>query len=102
MVHGDFNKHGIVDIAEVSTIANNWNLSGKQNGISTLDMAHGDVNQDGIVDIGDMVVIANNWNQTSSFNLAAAEVADGLIVPALPLTVPEPATLGMWLAVGAA
>ena len=58
LVEGDANFDGVVDIQDITLMANKW---------LTTDSAHlgqGDANGDGVVDIQDITMAANHWLQT--------------------------------------
>src|SRR5262249_42634625 len=79
---GDTNRDGIVNIQDISIVANNWQQSRN-------NWARGDVNRDGIVNIQDFSIVANNGQQTGSFLQTASEM--GGLPP--PTEAPEPASL---------
>ena len=58
--YGDANLDGIVDIQDLTIVANNWQQS-------LNSWADGDMNGDGIVDIQDFTIVANHWQQVSHF-----------------------------------
>ncbi len=51
---GDINSDGLVNIFDLSILANNFGKSGQS-------FATGDLNSDGIVNIFDLSILANNW-----------------------------------------
>lgn len=51
---GDVNQDGVVDIQDLTSVANHWLGAGPT----------GDVNADGAVDIQDLTALANHWLQT--------------------------------------
>lgn len=55
----DFNSDGVVNVFDLSILANNWNRTSATN-----DM--GDANGDGQVNVFDLSVLASQWGQTSS------------------------------------
>ena len=82
---GDANDNGIVDIQDLTVIANNWQKIRN-------NWATGDLNLDGLVDIQDFTIVANNWQQTSPLSL----VPDPDTLPSLTFSsVPEPASLAL-------
>ncbi len=89
---GDANRNGIVDIQDISVVANNWQQPRN-------NWAQGDFNRDGIVNIQDFSIVANNWQQTSIYSLEAAPMSPALsafVAQNLQLIVspvPEPASL---------
>jgi|GEM_PF-5974306 len=74
-ISGDANADGIVNIADLTIVADKWQTGGPT----------GDVNGDGKVDIADIAAIANNW-QATTYNTGGG----GSIT-----AVPEPATFGL-------
>jgi len=58
IVAGDVNFDGIVDIQDITLMANKW-LS-----VDANNLGQGDANGDGIVDIQDITLAANKWLQT--------------------------------------
>lgn len=90
---GDTNFDGIVDIQDITQMANHWMQT------NALHLGDGDANGDGIVDIQDVVVAANHWLRTSP---ALGGGGGGSIA-----SVPEPssllllvcgASIGLWIA----
>jgi len=75
VLNGDVNGDQVVDIQDITKIANNWLQTGST----------GDANGDGIVDIQDITFVANNW-------LHSAANAPPAQLPTQNLPVPEPAT----------
>lgn len=59
LVQGDTNFDGVVDIQDLTQMANNWL------GTNAQHLGNGDANGDGIVDIQDLTMAANHWLQTS-------------------------------------
>jgi len=83
---GDFNLDGVVDILDLTTVANHWQQS-------VIDWSQGDFDGNNTVDILDLTAVANNWQAGvgagggSSFNDALAQI--GGFKPAVT---PEPAS----------
>jgi len=84
---GDFNLDGVVDILDLTTVANHWQLS-------VTDWSQGDFDGNNTVDILDLTAVANNWQAGvgsgggSSFSDSLAQI--GVFKPAIT---PEPASL---------
>jgi hypothetical protein len=70
-ISGDVNHDGVVDIQDITSVANHW----------LTPSPYGDANHDYTADIQDLTVIANHWLQTSGGGGSLA-------------VVPEPATIG--------
>jgi hypothetical protein len=81
---GDANLDGQVDIADLGSLATNW----QQGGVWT----DGDFNYDGLVNVADLGMLATNW-QAGISNPLAPSFADALSQVGLPTSVPEPCTL---------
>lgn len=97
-VRGDFNVDGSVDITDLSIMQSNWSQAG--------GFAQGDANGDGQVDLFDLIILQANWAQ-SVFGATPATLtaSTGLPVispitgaPVLVITIPEPASLGLCVA----
>jgi hypothetical protein len=59
LVQGDTNFDGVVDIQDITQMANNWLQHNAQH------LGNGDANGDGVVDIQDITMAANHWLQIS-------------------------------------
>ena len=69
---GDANHDRTVDLTDFTTLAANFNASGKQ-------FSDGDFNYDGTVDLTDFTILASKFNYTlSPANSVAAEAATPL------------------------
>jgi GH25 family lysozyme M1 (1,4-beta-N-acetylmuramidase) len=75
-LYGDTNLSGVVDIADFSNLAANFNVFVPR-------WSRGDFNFDGVVSVADFALLAANFNQS-----IAAEIAR-------PAAVPEPATVAV-------
>jgi hypothetical protein len=80
---GDANINGLVDIQDLTIVANNWQKPSN-------NWASGDLNLDGITDIQDFTIVANNWQQSSSFSIYNSSFS-------ISQPLPEPATLSLLL-----
>lgn len=59
LVQGDTNFDGVVDIQDITMMANKWLTTNAQH------LGDGDANGDGVVDIQDITMAANHWLQTA-------------------------------------
>ena len=84
LILGDLNDDGFVGLDDMDSILSNWNTN-----VTVGDETMGDVTNDGFVGLDDLDVILSNWNA-------------GTPPPPPPLSValPEPASLGLMLALG--
>lgn len=73
---GDVNLDGVVDIADMTAVANHWQGAGPA----------ADANYDGIVDIQDVTLIANHWLESLGGGGGASALAQNVTL------VPEPST----------
>lgn len=80
---GDVNFDGVVDIQDITLMANHW-LQSDQSTVNP-GLVPGDANGDGIVDIQDITLSANNWLHTSPGLGGGGGVA----------TVPEPTSIAL-------
>jgi len=86
---GDANMDGVVDIQDLTDVANHWQQS-------VTDWSQGDFDGSDFVDIQDLTAVANNWQAGvgagggSSFSDALAQIGGFK-----PSTVPEPASLAL-------
>ena len=78
---GDANNNAIVDIQDLTIVANNWQKP-------SATWSAGDLNLDGTTDIQEFTLVANNWQQTSTFSLSPP-----LLVSLSNTPIPEPAAL---------
>lgn len=84
MSAGDANVDGIVDLADLSILASNWQGLDKT-------FSAGDFSQDGIVNLADLSILAGQW-QNNVNGLSFAQALQSF--PELT-AVPEPASLGL-------
>jgi len=86
---GDANMDGVVDIQDLTDVANHWQQT-------VTDWSQGDFDGSDFVDIQDLTAVANNWQAGvgsgggSSFSEALAQIGGFK-----PATVPEPASLAL-------
>jgi hypothetical protein len=85
---GDVNFDGVVDISDVTLMANHWLQSDAA--LANYGLIAGDANGDGIINIIDVTMAANNWLHTSPTLGGGGSVT----------AVPEPATLVLGLMAG--
>jgi hypothetical protein len=83
LLDGDTDFNGIVDVADLGTLATNW-----QTGVDRWSL--GDFDFNGSVDVNDLGMLATNWQQSTAGPSLASALA-GLGLPAT--AVPEPASL---------
>jgi len=106
---GDANLDGVVNFADLLSVAQNFNHSLDTHG-NPIDWADGDFNYDGVVNFADLLLVAQNFNQrlsasqlqelpgsfSAAWNLALAEVQ-----AANSDNVPEPGSVALLAASGA-
>lgn len=86
---GDANLDGVVDIQDLTDVANHWQQT-------VTDWSQGDFDGNNFVDIQDLTAVANNWQAGvgagggSSFSEALAQIGGFK-----PAAVPEPASLAL-------
>jgi len=89
---GDANLDGVVDIQDLTDVANHWQQS-------VTDWSQGDFDNSNFVDIQDLTAVANNWQAGvggggagggQSFNDALAQISNFK-----PAAIPEPASLAL-------
>jgi uncharacterized protein YjbI with pentapeptide repeats len=83
---GDANLDGQVDIADLGSLATNWQQSAVWTG--------GDFNYDGMVNVADLGLLATNWQAGVSAPMGPS-LADALAQFHLPTSVPEPAAMAL-------
>jgi hypothetical protein len=88
--YGDANLDGMVDVADLGTLATNWQ--------SLQVWAGGDFDYSGFVNVGDLGLLATNWQAGVGNPLGPEAIAEALASLGLPTAfVPEPAGLGLIL-----
>jgi hypothetical protein len=75
-VVGDINGDGTVGFADLLTLAQNYNGTGK-------DWAHGDLNYDSTVGFADLLALAQHYNQTAAAAPAVAAASSSLAAQTL-------------------
>ena len=63
---GDANHNGIVDVADLNIVGQNWLMSGRT-------YEEGDFNGDGMVEIADLSILASSWQLTNVTATAVPE-----------------------------
>lgn len=94
-IPGDANGDGMVNGADVTIIADNWQQSGSSGPLM------GDLNNDGIVDGSDVTILADNWGYCgTSYHSSKIGMKTQNLTPG-STAVPEPASwILLFLAVG--
>jgi hypothetical protein len=91
---GDTDLNGLVDVADLGTLATNWQTAQVWTG--------GDFDYNGTVDVNDLGILATNWQKGVGSPLGPESLGQALAALGLPsAAVPEPASMGL-LALGLA
>jgi hypothetical protein len=89
---GDSNLDGQVDVADLGSLATNWQTSGP--------WSSGDFDYNGTIDVNDLGLLATNWQAGVGNPLGPDSLNEALASLGLPsAAVPEPASIGL-LALG--
>ena len=82
---GDANDDGIVNLADLTLVINNW-LQSTYNADGTPGNQPGDTNGDGIVNLADLTEVINNWLQAGSTEFTSNGGWDGLVLEQINMT----------------
>jgi hypothetical protein len=87
---GDTDLNGQVDVADLGTLATNWQTNQVWTG--------GDFDYNGTVDVNDLGILATNWQKGVGSPLGPGSLEQALSSLGLPnVAVPEPAALALLL-----